>query len=118
VTRNRTFVITALALTLFLAGVVSYWASSNPDGLNKVAIDLGFDSAETQHASDASPLAGYETKGVDNPWLSRMISGVTGVGITLAIGGGLFLVLRRGRSGADPTAMGAIRTTRDDDGGA
>ncbi len=31
-----------LAVSLLLAGVVSYYASSSPDGLEKVAEDIGF----------------------------------------------------------------------------
>ncbi|MFN8075536.1 MAG: PDGLE domain-containing protein [Kineosporiaceae bacterium] len=107
-TRTRVFFACGLLLALFLAGVVSNWASSDPDGLDKVGRDLGFSSSATTHASDGSPLAGYSTKGVEHPWLSTAVSGVTGVAITLAIGGGLFLVLRRrgARPGEHPAERG------------
>ena len=39
--KNKFFAV-ALLVTLTLAGVVSFYASSNPDGLEKVAEEVGF----------------------------------------------------------------------------
>lgn len=110
-TRTRTFFLGGLAVALVLAGVVSNWASSNPDGLDKVSQDLGFDSTATDHAAASSPLADYTTKGVENEWLSTLVSGVTGVVITLAIGGLLFLALRRRDGAKDAASSSPDRTT-------
>lgn len=93
--RNRGFVAAALLLTLVLAGGVSFWASGSPDGLNKVATELGFDSTELSHASDDSPFAGYGTLGVDDPWLSGATAGVVGVVLCFALASGIGVVLRR-----------------------
>lgn len=84
-----------LVVALVLAGVVSYYASSSPDGLNRVAQDHGFSSTEKQHATADSPLAGYSAKDVDNPRLSGGLAGVAGVVVVLALAGGLALVVRR-----------------------
>jgi cobalt/nickel transport protein len=84
-----------LVVALVLAGVVSYYASSEPDGLNRVAQDHGFSSAEKHHATADSPLAGYSAKDVDNPRLSGGLAGVAGVVVVLALAGGLALVVRR-----------------------
>jgi hypothetical protein len=92
--RLAAFVGLGLAVALALAFFVSPQASSEPDGLNKVAIDEGFADQESAHASDGSPVAGYEVEGVDNDRLSTGLAGVVGVGVTFAVVGGLALGLR------------------------
>ncbi len=105
--RNRVFLLACLAIALLLAGVVSSYASSEPDGLNKVAADKGFDVNVQDHDLDGSPLAGYATSGVDNPRLSKGLSGVLGVFITLLLGAALFaIVSRRSRDSGGPGARG------------
>ena len=99
---TRALVVAGLLVALFLAGVVSYYASSSPDGLNRVAQDKGFARTERSHASDDSPLAGYDTDGVRNRRLSGGLAGVAGSLIVLVLAGGLtLLVRRRGSSGRD-----------------
>ena len=94
---TRTVLIVGAVVALLLAGVVSYYASSAPDGLNKVAADQGISKTEKQHDLDGSPLSGYGTAGVDNDRLSGGLAGVAGVGLTFAIVGGLALAVRRGK---------------------
>lgn len=94
-TNNKRFAVGALLVALLLAGVVSYWASSSPDGLEKVATDTGFGAQEKDHGLDGSPFAGYGTKGLGEGFASGAVAGVAGVAITLALAGGLTLVLRR-----------------------
>jgi cobalt/nickel transport system permease protein len=81
-------------MTAVLAGIASRWASSEPDGLNKVAQDEGFATTETEHGFGDSPVAGYEVKGVEDKGLSKGLSGLLGVGVTFAMGAGLFAVVR------------------------
>jgi hypothetical protein len=95
VTSNRRFVVVAILVALLLAGGISLFASSSPDGLQKVASDQGIASSEKNHALDGSPLAGYGANDSANPHLSRALAGVAGVGMTLLIGGALFLAVRR-----------------------
>ena len=82
-------------VALILAGVVSFYASSSPDGLNRVAEDKGFSNTEKDHAAADGPLAGYETKDVGNARASKAIAGITGTVVVLLLAGGLTFVIRR-----------------------
>jgi hypothetical protein len=96
---TRALVVTGLLVALLLAGVVSFYASRSPDGLNRVAEDKGFSDTQTEHASDGSPLAGYGTAGVADQRLSRGLAGVVGCVVVLALAGGLTYVVRRRGAG-------------------
>lgn len=88
--KQSLFIGAGLAVALLLAFAVSPQASSQPDGLEKVAIDKGFiDTAEDHRLAD-SPLAEYAVRGVDNERLSTGLSGIIGVLLTFAFGLGLF----------------------------
>ena len=102
-TRRNGFLLVGLLVALLLAGVVSGFASSSPDGLEKVAQDQGFaDTAEDSALSD-SPVADYAVEGVEDERLSTGLAGVLGVTVTFVLGLGLFaLVRRRGDSPAEP----------------
>jgi hypothetical protein len=88
------FVVGGLIVALGLAFFVSPFASTSPDGLNKVAIDKGFDSSATDSATADSPLAGYAVAGVDDASVSKGLSGIIGVAITFGLAMILFGVLR------------------------
>lgn len=92
---TRALLLTGLLVSLVLAGVVSYYASGLPDGLEYVARATGFGSSATPHAADGSPLAGYSTRGVGNARLSGGLAGLVGVGLVALLSGGLFMLLRR-----------------------
>jgi cobalt/nickel transport system permease protein/cobalt/nickel transport protein len=109
VTRTRTFVLAGLVVALLLGGVVSYYASGDPDGLNKVAEDTGFAGTEAEHAAGGLPLAGYETRGLENERLSGAVAGITGVLVTFALAAGLTLVVRRRSPGTGATGSDAGR---------
>ncbi|MGP3989510.1 energy-coupling factor ABC transporter permease [Streptomyces sp. 3N207] len=100
--------ISGLAVTLLCAGGLSFYASSSPDGLEKVAADNGIDKKEQKHAAEDSPLADYGVKDIADTRLSGGLAGVIGVGATLAVGSGVFLVVRRrrDRSPAEATEAG------------
>jgi len=98
--KDKKFLIAGFALTIFLAGFVSFYASSHPDGLEKVAKDIGFLETAKDHSNANSALADYGVKGIDNARLSTGAAGVIGVLATAGVSTGLFLVLRR-RSGAE-----------------
>ena len=95
-TTRRFFVAFAL-VAVVLAGGVSYFASSAPDGLNRVADDHGIAAEQPPHAGDG-PMAGYGVHGVATPWLSQGIAGVAGVAIVLALTSGLAFAVRRKRA--------------------
>lgn len=84
-------------LAVVLAAIVSYYASSQPDGLNKVAADQGIAAQEKQSATSGSPLAGYSLSGVSNDRLSNAGAGLVGIAVTGAVGFGLFQLVRMRR---------------------
>lgn len=99
------FVLLGVAVALALAFFVSPLASSSPDGLERVAIDQGFEGQATEHAMAAGPLADYSVAGVHQTWLSTGLSGVIGVVLCFALAGALVLAIRwTRRRAAAPTA--------------
>lgn len=94
-TSRRTLWVTGLVTSLVLAGFVSFYASANPDGLEKVAHDKGIDKKEEEHTTADSPLADYGVKDISNARLSGGLAGVIGVGVTVVAGSAVFWSLRR-----------------------
>jgi cobalt/nickel transport protein len=93
--KQKTFLISGFIASLFLAGVVSFYASSHPDGLEKVAGDIGFIQTAKENTNSEGILADYGVKGVDNQRLSTGAAGIIGVVATGAISTGLFFLIRR-----------------------
>jgi cobalt/nickel transport protein len=100
----RVFLIGGLLVAAGLALVVSGFASSSPDGLERVAEDKGFLETARDHLFADGPLADYTVKGVGNERLSTGLAGLIGVLVTFGVGLGLFALLRavRSRSGSGP----------------
>lgn len=96
-TSRRKLWIGGLVTSLLLAGFVSFYASSNPDGLEKVAADHGIDQKAKEHSSADSPLADYGVRDVDDARLSGGLAGVIGVGVTVVAGTGVFWAVRKRR---------------------
>ena len=108
------FVVGGLLIASALAFFGSPYASTSPDGLNKVAEDKGFGGSAQEHALDGSPLAGYAVEGVDDAKLSKGLSGIIGVALTFGIGMVIFglIVRRSGRtSGASAGGSGGSAST-------
>jgi cobalt/nickel transport protein len=93
--RTRTVLLVGVLLSLVLAGVVSAYASSHPDGLQSVAADLGFLGTARDSAGAASPFADYATRGVGDARLSGGLAGLVGVLVVGALAFVLFRVLAR-----------------------
>ena len=93
--KNKRFLFAGLLVSLFLAGVVSYYASSSPDGLEKVAGEIGFIDTAKDHTNSEGTLADYGVKGNENERASVGIAGVIGVIGTAVIGGVLFQLIAR-----------------------
>jgi len=102
------FLAGGLLVALLLAGVVSNFASSSPDGLDATAREgCTFDAdgeitggtcmlqQEGEHQLGDSPLADYGIRGIDNSFLSTALAGTAGVLITFGIGAGVFWLARR-----------------------
>jgi cobalt/nickel transport system permease protein len=90
---KRLFIGGAL-LAVILAAVVSFYASSQPDGLNKVAEDHGIAVAERDSATAGSPLADYSLTAVTNERFGNAAAGLAGLAATAAVGFSLFYVLK------------------------
>ncbi|MFF0313908.1 PDGLE domain-containing protein [Micromonospora sp. NPDC005252] len=106
--RSWAFLAGGLLIALLLAGVVSNYASSHPDGLDSSLLkgctvdaddNIVGGSCPAQQAREHelgdSPLADYGVRGIRNSFVSTGLSGVLGVLVTFAIGGGGFWLLRR-----------------------
>ncbi|MFF8913891.1 energy-coupling factor ABC transporter permease [Streptomyces sp. NPDC015032] len=102
---------TGLVTALVLAGFVSFYASANPDGLEKVAADQGIDKKTEEHAAKDSPLADYGVKDVSDARISGGLAGVIGVGATIVVGSGVFYVVRRRRTPDAPVGTSHGRET-------
>lgn len=92
---TKRLVLIGLGVCLLLATVVSFWASSHPDGLEFVAHRLGFTDSAGRHASSDSPFAGYGTAGVEDARLSGGLAGLVGVLVVAVLAFGLMHLLRR-----------------------
>ncbi|MFE9925862.1 energy-coupling factor ABC transporter permease [Streptomyces sp. NPDC005774] len=98
-TRSRRPIwIVGLVTSLLLAGFVSFYASADPDGLERVATDHGIAEQAEEHGAADSPLADYGVKDVEDARISGGLAGVIGVGLTVVAGTGVFWVVRRRRS--------------------
>ena len=108
----RLFLLGGLLVAIGLALVVSGFASSSPDGLERVAEDKGFLETARDHLFADGPLADYTVKGVGNERLSTGLAGLIGVLITFGVGLGLFALLRtmRSRSGDSGAEKGSEPT--------
>ena len=102
----RWFLPVGLLLSLLLAGVVSSFASSSPDGLDAVSRQgceysderiTGGDciARDSEDHEVGGPLADYRIAGVDNPYLSTGLAGVIGVLLVFGAGSLMFRIARR-----------------------
>ncbi len=65
--------------------VVAPFASANPDGLESVAEELGFDTTAMDSAVADSPVADYTVAALGETGLSVALAGLLGIVITLAV---------------------------------
>ncbi len=111
------FILAGFLVSAALALLVSPWASSAPDGLEKVAEEKGFieKAEETEPAWDSAPIPDYAVPGltekavdeesgevVEEPTkLATALAGLVGTAAVFLIAWGLALVLKkRDRKGA------------------
>jgi len=114
--RGTRFYVGFLIVALIIAGGLSYFASSDPDGLDTVTLE-GCQTVEVggeeqldgtciaQNAQDpltaGSPLADYSIVGGDG---TVGPAGIIGVLVTLVVAGGLFWLLRRRGTDGDTSS--------------
>jgi hypothetical protein len=90
------FIAVALAVAIGLATAVSPFASSDPDGLEKVAGEQAFlEDGKLHSIQSDSPIPDYAFPGVDNERVATGLAGFVGTLGVFAIGFGIAYVLRR-----------------------
>ena len=87
----KLFAILALAVAVGLATAVSPYASSSPDGLEKVAGDTAF--LDRGEAQETSVLSDYAVPGIGDERLATGLAGFAGT--LLVFGAGLAVAARR-----------------------
>ncbi|MFI7419671.1 energy-coupling factor ABC transporter permease [Nonomuraea sp. NPDC049684] len=86
----KPFLLGGIGLTLVLAGVVSFFAASDPDGLEAVAENKGFGDQAADHAFGSWALADYGEVG----GIPVGVAGIVGVGLVLLIAGAVAFAAR------------------------
>jgi hypothetical protein len=86
-----------LTLSLIIAGFVSFYADSNPDGLERVAEDQGFIENAQESANANLVTADYGIAGVEDERMSVGLAGILGVVVMVVVAFGLFWLLGRGK---------------------
>jgi len=99
----RTVLIAGAAVALVLAGVVSFYANRNPDGLEYVAGEQGFLATAGDHLFGGFLLADYGAVG----GIPVGVAGVLGVLITIAVG---YAVFRWASRRADSARAGTLKS--------
>ncbi len=100
--RNRALILTGLSAAVLIAVFVSPFASSNPDGLDRVSQDHGFDSKATdnppaQQLPFYAVFEEYGLRGVPAP-LATPLAGLIGTLATFGFAWGLGMLAVRGSS--------------------
>jgi PDGLE domain-containing protein len=94
----RWFTILALAVAVGLGTAFSPFASSSPDGLEKVAEQKGFlDRGRPAPVQEAAPLPDYAFPGIEDARLATALAGFAGTLGVFLLGSGVVTVLRRTR---------------------
>lgn len=109
------FVLAGLVLAIAMALFIAPWASSSPDGLEKVANDKGF-AESAKEPQNPSPTAGYSLPGVEehHPALATALAGLAGTLAIFLIAWGLALLLKKkgGEKGATTVSPTGRHETR------
>ena len=79
------FLLVALAVAAFL----SPFASPNPDGLDRVAQDLGAEEKSEGSEAIKSPVPDYKFPGIENEAVATSLAGIAGTLLTLGAALGL-----------------------------
>jgi len=95
---SKRLLVIGLLASIVIAGFLSFYASSQPDGLEKVSADQGLDVTAVDSVNADSALADYGVAGVENERASAFLGGVIGVAITGLAGVGLYVWLREPKS--------------------
>jgi cobalt/nickel transport protein len=92
---DKRIIFSGLIIALFLAILLSSFASSWPDGLEKVAEDEGFIDLSEVEPSILSPIPDYAWPGIKNEKLATSVAGLVGTLVLCGLGLGLGYLLRK-----------------------
>jgi len=92
---KRKDILIGVVIALFLAGIISMFASSLPDGLEKVAENKGFLEKGEVEPPIKSPVPDYAMPGLKNEKLATSIAGIAGTLLVFGLGYGLAILLKR-----------------------
>jgi cobalt/nickel transport system permease protein len=101
-------VIAGLVVAIALVTLVSPFASTSPDGLERVASDKSLGAEVDDHALADGPLADYAVGDLDNERVGTGLAGLIGVGVTFGIGLIVFATVKRLRTRSEPTPTGSV----------
>jgi PDGLE domain len=97
----RIFTIVALAVAIGLGTALSPFASSSPDGLEKVAERKAFlDDGRLASLQENAPVPDYAFPGIGDARVATGLAGFTGTLGVFALGYGVAAVARRRPTGA------------------
>ena len=92
----RRFTVLAAALAVGLALAISPFASSSPDGLERVAGDTAFlDQGRLAPVQDSAPAQDYALPGVADERLATGLAGFAGTLVVLGLGWAVTRAARR-----------------------
>jgi len=94
-TQRRTLLIAGILIAFCIATASAFLASGSPDGLERVAEDLGF--IETARDAPYNVLPDYTVPGLGEGPLSTVAAGIIGVLVVTALSLGAGTLLRRRR---------------------
>lgn len=92
---NKKDIFLGLIAALILAGAISIFASSRPDGLERVAEDKGFIARAEVRPAVASPIPGYVWPGLENEKLATSLAGIFGTLVVFGFGYWAAVLMRR-----------------------
>lgn len=91
---NKGEILFGLIVAIFLALVLSPFASPSPDGLEKVAEDKGFLEKGEVEPTFPSPIPDYVWPGLKNEAVATSSAGVFGTLVVFGLGYGLAALIR------------------------
>jgi hypothetical protein len=96
------WVVAAFAIIAVVVITASYFASADPDGLERVAEDEGFLDVAQDHPWSVIP--DYVFPGLDDGPMATIVAGLIGVALVFLVVWGVGSLLARRRSGTPPEA--------------
>lgn len=84
-----------LAVALFLAILLSPFASPRPDGLEKVSEDKNFIEKAEAEPTIHAPVPDYGWPGVKNEKIAASLAGLAGTLVVFFLGTGIAFILRK-----------------------